>query len=80
MIFRQVLWFTPLKRAELILLRTYSVPARDFIIDFTPAMGQNVVASALIVRNLAEIPLTFITADRKQFEAARELELVSLFT
>lgn len=38
------------------------------------------IASALIVRNLAEIPLTFVTADRKQCEAAQELGLVSLFT
>lgn len=38
------------------------------------------IASALVVRNLAETPLTFVTADRKQFEAAREQGLASIFT
>jgi len=38
------------------------------------------IASALVVQNLAEIPLTFITADRKQFDAARNLGLTTLFT
>jgi len=38
------------------------------------------IASALVVQNLAEIPLTFITAARKQFDAARNLGLTTLFT
>lgn len=38
------------------------------------------IASALVVQNMAEIPLTFVTADRRQFEAARECGLTVDFT
>ncbi len=38
------------------------------------------IASALVVQNMAEIPLTFVTADRRQLEAARDLGLPVVFT
>jgi predicted nucleic acid-binding protein len=38
------------------------------------------IASALVVQNMAEIPLTFVTADRRQFEAARDRGLTAIFT
>jgi len=71
-----------LSAIEIVNLGSEVLARSQEVVLATPARTLDAIhiASALVVQNLAEIPITFITADRKQFDAARNLGLTTLFT
>jgi predicted nucleic acid-binding protein len=67
---------------EIVNLGAEVLAASQEVVLATPARTLDAIhiASALVVQNMAEIPLTFVSADRRQFDAARDRGLTVMFT